>query len=547
MNYRYLLITLILLGTGFTSLSQNLKKTIDEIVEEKYKPGEPGAAILVARDGNIIHRNAYGMANLELDAPMDPDMVFQIGSITKQFTAVGVLMLYEKGKLSLEDDITKYLEDYPTHGHKITIHDLLTHTSGIKSYTSLSNWQEKWREDVKAGEFIEFFKNEPMDFAPGEKFMYNNSAYFLLGYIIEKVSGQKYPEFIEENIFKPLEMDDSYYGSKKQLIKKRADGYHKKDGFTNAEYLSLTQPYSAGSVMSTVDDFYKWQKGLMSEKLIKKETLEKAFTNYKLNNGEHINYGYGWFINEINGISTVEHGGGIFGYTSNAIYIPEKDILVVMFTNRDDFSPSEVSTRIAAHTINKPYPGEKDKINLKNSYLQSLTGVYEFEDGIIRYISYEDGQLYSQRKGSSKLNIFPYEKNRFFFEGSFTTYEFIKKNGDIELVFKNRINETKGKRTDTNLPKKEEKEISETDPEILEQYTGEYVLQPNFSIVISLEGNQLKAKATGQGKYEIYPLSKTRFFYKVVDAEIEFVQNKEGKTDALILYQGGQEIKGIKQ
>src|SRR6056297_876104 len=311
MNYKQLLMLLILLGVGTVATCQKPETQFEEIIKEKYKADEPGAAVLVAKNDDVIYRKAFGMADLELDVKMKSEMVFEIGSVTKQFTAISILMLMEEDKLSLEDDITKYIEDYPTHGHTITIHHLLTHTSGIKSYTSMKEWQEKWRKDYEPKEFIDFFKYEPMNFAPGEEFSYNNSAYFLLGYIIEKVSGKTYPEFIEQNIFKPLEMNNSYYGSQKKIIENRAPGYQKKDEFVNAEYLSLTQPYSAGSIMSTVNDLYKWHKALHDYKLVEKETLEKAFSNYTLNNGEKINYGYGWFINEINGSSTIEHGGGI--------------------------------------------------------------------------------------------------------------------------------------------------------------------------------------------------------------------------------------------
>ena len=545
MNYKQLLMLLVLMGFGTIATCQKPETQFEELIKEKYKTDEPGAAVLVAKNNDIIYRKAFGMADLELEVKMKPEMVFEIGSITKQFTAISILMLMEEDKLSLEDDITKYIEDYPTHGHTITIHHLLTHTSGIKSYTSMKEWQEKWRKDYEPKEFIDFFKYEPMNFAPGEEFSYNNSAYFLLGYIIEKVSGKTYPEFIEQNIFKPLEMNHSYYGSQKEIIENRAPGYQKKDEFVNAEYLSLTQPYSAGSIMSTVDDLYKWHKALHNHKLVEKETLEKAFDNYTLNNDEKINYGYGWFINEIKGSPTIEHGGGIFGYTTNAIYLPEENVYVAMLSNRSDFSPSTVSTRIAAHAIGKPYPGEKDRIKKEDEFLRSLEGVYDFDDGTTRYLTFEDGQLYSQRKGGGKIKIFPYDDKKLYFEESFAKYTIISKDGDdIKLFFKNRIEETKGHLTDRKIPEKKEVELS---TELLKKYLGDYELQPNFIITITLEDGQLYAKATGQEKYKIFPKSDNRFFYKIVDAEIEFIKNDAGEVNALILYQGGREMRGEKK
>lgn len=206
--------------------------------------------------------------------------------------------------------------------------------------------------------------------------------------------------------------------------------------------------------MSTVDDFYKWDKAVISYDLIKEETLQKAFKNYTLNNGEKINYGYGWGINEINGSSSSEHGGGVFGFTTNAIYMPDENVFVVMFTNRGDFSPTETLVKIAAHAIGKPYPGEKDRIKMDDDFLRSLTGVYEFEDGVKRYITYEDRQLYIQRTGRSKLKLFPFAENKFFFEDSVSSYEFVKgKDDGMEIVFKSRINESRGKRTTHEIPK----------------------------------------------------------------------------------------------
>src|SRR5262245_36905600 len=175
--------------------TKDLETAINEVLEKSFKPNEPGAAVIVVKDGRVIFRKGYGMANLELGVPVEPDMIFRIGSVTKQFTAVAILMLAEQGKLSLNDEITKFLPEYPTQGHKITVEHLLTHTSGIKSYTGLPEWRPLWRKDVTMRELIDLFKDKPMEFAPGERWNYNNSAYVLLGAIIEKVSGQSYADF----------------------------------------------------------------------------------------------------------------------------------------------------------------------------------------------------------------------------------------------------------------------------------------------------------------------------------------------------------------
>jgi len=179
------------------------------------------------KGGQVMLRKGYGMANLELGVPIQPDMVFELGSITKQFTATAVLMLQERGKLSIEDDVTKYLPDYPTQGQKITIDHLLTHVSGIPSYTGLPEWLPRVREDLTVQQLIDIFKDKPLEFNPGEKWSYNNSAYILLGAVIEKVSGKSYEDFIEQEIFAPLGMKRSYYGHQNEVIPGRVSGYDK--------------------------------------------------------------------------------------------------------------------------------------------------------------------------------------------------------------------------------------------------------------------------------------------------------------------------------
>ncbi len=328
---------------------------VDKLLAAQYPASGTGASALVARNGQVIYKKAFGMANLELNVPMQLDNVFRIGSITKQFTAVAILQLMEQGKLSLQDDITKFIPDYPTHGYKITIEHLLTHTSGIKSYTNMESFGSIMRLDKTPEEMVNFFKNQPMDFAPGTQWNYNNSGFFLLGYIIEKLSGKTYPQYVEDVFFKPLGMTNSYYGNDSKLIKNRATGYQKgENGTENADPLSMTQPFAAGSLQSTVEDLYKWNRAVHSYKLLKKETLDKAFTPYKLSDGTATHYGYGWFLDNLQGSVTIEHGGGINGFLTMAKYLPKEDLFVAVFSNSTANSPEEVAEKIAAFAIGKP-------------------------------------------------------------------------------------------------------------------------------------------------------------------------------------------------
>lgn len=537
---------LCLLATSIVS-AQSLESKIDKILTEQFKSNETGVSALVAKDGKVIYRKAFGKADLELDVNMTPENVFEVGSITKQFTAVGILMLLEEGKLTLEDDITKFIPDYPTKGKKITVHHLLTHTSGIKSYTGMRKFGEVMTMHKSPLKFIDFFKNEPMDFDPGEKYKYNNSGYFLLGYIIEKASGMSYQKFIKERIFDKIGMNNSYYGSHQEVIKNRASGYNKRNGkFSNAQYISLTLPYAAGSIMSTVDDMLKWQTAITTDVFVKEATIDKAFTNYTLNNGEKINYGYGWSLNEINDVTTIEHGGAIPGYLSMGVFVPSDNVYVIVFSNCGCKSPTNTALKIAALAMSKPMFEKSKAVSLSQNQLKKWVGTYQFKNDVVRYITLKDNQLYSKREGNNfSSEIYPTSENTFSFEDGFITYSFTIEDGKKVAYFKNRINKSKGIYTNKKAPK-EKKEVKVA-ANILKAYDGVYELQPGFDLTIESKGDKLYAQATGQSQFELFAESETKFFLKVVKASVEFHKNDKGEVNALTLFQGGRAMKAKKK
>jgi D-alanyl-D-alanine carboxypeptidase len=520
-----------------------LAKKIDAVMSEVYKPGEPGAALLVRRDGQTIFRKGYGMADLELGVPVEPDMVFRLGSITKQFTAVSILMLAEQGKLGLQDEITKFLPDYPMQGCHITVEHLLTHTSGIQSYTDQPEWLAMWRKDMTVKEIIDLAKDKPMLFEPGERWTYCNSGYVLLGAIIEKVSGQSYEDFIDAHVFKPLGMKHSYYGSAERIIPRRIPGYQTgKNGFINAPYLSMTQPYAAGSLLSSVDDLAVWSDAVFSGKLVGKSWLDKAFTPYKLKNGESTGYGYGWFISNNQGHRIIEHGGGINGFTSYEMTLPEDRVFLALLTNSAiaGRAPEPRAVKIAGLVLGLPEP-ERKAISLTAQDLDPLTGVYEDEAKEERYITREGMKLFSQRSGQGKNEILPASPLEFFFKDSPARILFVKNAAGAVtgLRVQDRIGPAQiYTKTDRPFPA-QKKEIT-VDPKIYDQYVGDYELAPGFIITILRRGNQLISLATGQPEVELFPESETRFFLKVVDAQVEFVKDASGKVTGLVLNQGGQ-------
>ena len=526
-----------------TAQNQNLTQQFDDIVAQYYTDSNaPGATVLVAKNGKAIYRKAVGKSNLELDVDMIPENVFMLASITKQFTAIAILMLEEQGKLSLNDPITKFIPDYPTHGKTITVHHLLNHTSGIKSYTSIGDLRQIARQDKTLDELIDFFKNEPMDFDPGEDYRYNNSGYVLLGKIIEVVSGETYADFIDNHIFQPLGMTASQYGSHSKLIKNRAMPYEEGDkGYVNASYLSMSLPHAAGALTSTIDDMLKWQNALANNTLIKASTLQKAINGSKLNNGEHIDYGYGLGELTLKGSKGYTHSGGIFGTSTNGIYLINEDVYVIGLSNCSCNNIDAVTTQLAAAAIGKPYPSMKDVIQLNEDQLKKWVGAYQFEDGTVRHIFFKDGALKSMRESTTNtvFDIFPLSENRFMFADGNIEYEFSQSDdGKKQAIF---ITDSKniGKQIDKAMPEAR-KEITLSN-DILSQYDGKYQLAPNFNVVITVKGNEIFAQATGQEQFPLFAENETTFFAKVAALKVVFNKNASGKVESFTLHQGGQE------
>lgn len=525
--------------------AQDYIQNVDAYLKEQYPSTGPGVSFLIAKKGKTIYQKAFGKANMELGVSMSSDNVFEIGSITKQFTAISILMLMEDGKLSIDDEITKYIPDYPTQGKKITIHHLLNHTSGIKSYTGMANFRNRAKTDISPKDLIDLFKNEPMDFEPGEQYKYNNSGYILLGYIIEKVSGETYAGFLNNRIFKPLGMTSSSFGSRKQLIQNRAAAYSETNtGYENADYLSMSIPYSAGAIISTTGDLLKWQNALNKNMLIKKENYEKAINGSTLNNGKHISYGFGFEEGNINGSKTIEHNGGIFGYTSMGIYIPEEEIFVSGLTNCDCKDISGVTARIASIAIGKPYPDKKNAIKLTEKELEKWVGTYKFEDETIRFITLEKGQLYSQKESSKKFPLYPVTSKHFIFENGSQSYFFSDKNASKEVSFKKNGNSFLGVYIDRK-PSAVKTEII-LPVESLDKYVGKYQLTPSMILEITRKQSQIFGQLTGQPSFELFAEGDNSFFLKVVDAQLKFIENSAGRVTNSVLQQNGREISGKK-
>jgi CubicO group peptidase (beta-lactamase class C family) len=523
-----------------SSLGQNPEKQFDKILSEQNFENSPGFAVLVAKNNEVIYRKAFGYANLELDVPMKPENIFRIGSITKQFTAAAILKLEEEGKLSLQDDITKFIEDYPTHGHTITIEHLLTHSSGIKSYTSMKEWDAEMRKkDFTPAEMIDFFKNQPMDFAPGEEFLYNNSAYFLLGHIIEKASGKTYEEYLKDTFFEPLGMTGTSYGNPSRVIKNRAAGYMKKNGeFVNAEFLSMTQPYAAGSLLSNVDDLFTWYTAVMNDKVISKENRVKAHTSFKLNNGKPTGYGYGWFLGNIQGSPMIEHGGGINGYLTASLWLPDEKVFVAVFSNCNAMPPQSTAFKLAAAAIGKPF--DRKEIELDKNILQDYVGVYESDEQETRTVVVENDSLFYVFPSGNRTKLLPFAKDHFFTKNSFNEFVFERNTqGEVVSLTASGTGYLPMKLDKTDKPVEVKKEVELPD-ELLDKYLGKYELMPEFFLTVTRQGKRVFVQGTGQNPIEVFATEPHRFFAKIINAEIIFHPDESGLVTALTLIQNGE-------
>jgi D-alanyl-D-alanine carboxypeptidase len=334
-----------LLSLGFAP-SQEAATRVEAVLEAELQAGRiPGAAVAVARDGKIAFSKGCGQATAAT--------VFRIGSITKQFTAAAILLLRDEGKLSVDDPLSKFLPEFP-HGKDVSIRHLLTHTSGIKSFTSLKEYRTGMAGDRTPEEMIQLFRDQPVDFPPGEKFLYNNSGFFLLGVIIEKASGTTYAEFLKKRLFAPAGMESTWVDAPKLEVARRATGYKKvQEEWKEADPISMTQPGGAGAMISTVEDLLKWDAALHGGTLLKKESLAEMTTPSTLKDGKATRYGFGLFIEGQGAARVIGHGGGINGFVSYLGRFPERGLSVAVLVNSEGYD-----ARGLANKVLKAYAGE---------------------------------------------------------------------------------------------------------------------------------------------------------------------------------------------
>ncbi len=375
---------------GIHRVLEDFRRLIDERVQARALRGNwVGLALGMQLKGTVqIH--TYGYADLENLVPVREDSVFRIGSLTKQFTAALVLKLAELGKLSIDDDITSFLPDYPARNRRITLHHLLSHTSGIQTYSTIPEFWKRSREDLSPEAIADLFKDEPLRFEPGERYEYNNSGYHLLGMIIEKVLSKPYSECLADQLFSPLDLRRICYLETDPVVPSRVRGYVHESGETrNAPYLSMSLPYAAGALGSTVGDLLGWQRALNEHKILSERSLRLMRTPVQLRSGTPMTYGYGVAIANFDGEVKVTHSGGIHGFVSVLSHYPREDLTIAVLVNTGSANPWAVDSEIARIILNRPIPPVQ-RVSLSPEELQLYCGTYLMGDRELEVALEED-------------------------------------------------------------------------------------------------------------------------------------------------------------
>lgn len=432
-----LFIVLLVNSTAYAqSISKDETEFIDRLMVDQYKPVDPGAVILVAKHGKPVFRKAYGMADLQLGVENSPEYVFRIGSMSKQFTAVCMLQLVQQGKLSLDDDIKEHLPWYNTHDKKITIRNLLTHTSGITSYTAKSDFGKRAITDTSKRELAEYFMDDSLLFEPGSDWSYSNSGYAVANLIIEEVSGLSFGDYLQKNVFDPLEMSKTYIGRNELIIPQAVSGYSPGEdgGFKNAAYLNWAWPYGGGQILSCVDDLLKWDEALYSATILDRKVLELAWQSGVIPEDRETNYGLGWGLREHEGIKIVQHGGGINGFRSFGVRIPSSHLYTVILSNNTGESPSiakDIALKLAGKPLTKP-----SFVDAQETELEVFVGHYKmhrlgsriakqfFEEDVYRHVTMSDGVLFAQSPRGPKQVLNKVNRDCFFIKESKTFVRF---------------------------------------------------------------------------------------------------------------------------
>ncbi len=568
--YSYFVATILCFIISSSLVAQTKQDIIDRLITTYHENNRFNGVVLVMEKGEVVLKKAYGMANMEWDVSLTTDAKFRIGSVTKQFTAAIILKLVEEGKIKLTGKLSDYLPYYrKDNGDKITIHHLLNHSSGIPNYTALPGMFTKTgMYPHEAEEFVKNYCSGDLEFEPGTQFRYNNSAYYILGVIIERITEKSYSDNLCEIILKPLEMNNSGAGCNYMLLKKRTAGYARAfKRYDNSLYTQPSVTFSAGNMYSTVDDFYKWYKGLTAYKVLSKETTEKMFTPNIKDGAWH--YGYGFSLRSFHTegmedtLSVIQHGGDIFGFSSLIYWTRENDQFIALLNNFMGFPRTEITNNIMkilngseADMVAKEISYELNDIIDRDGIGTAIekyyelkkedTGKYIFSEAALNALGY---YLMNNNKLDESLEIFKLNVKEYPKSGNVydSMAEALLNNGNKAEAIKNykkayELNPANKNAAD--FLKENGIELSEDiklKSDELKEYIGKYQLAAGVIFTISEKESHLFAQLTGQRELEIFCKEKDKFYYKEVNAQLQFNRNKTGEIISCTLLQNNRE------
>jgi CubicO group peptidase (beta-lactamase class C family) len=527
---------LVILFVATSCFAQDTKR-MDDVVQSYAGNKTFMGTVLVARGSDVLLSKGYGSANLEWDIPNTPTTKFRLGSITKQFTAASILMLEERGKLKLDDPIKKYVPEAPAAWEPITIFNLLTHTSGIPNFTNLPEYKTLKLEATPVAKTIAVVRDKPLDFSPGEKMSYSNSGYLVLGYVIERITGASYEKFVTDNIFVPLGMKDSGYDSNTAIIAHRAAGYTSSAaGPVNADYVHMSVPHAAGALYSTTEDLLRWEQGLFSGKLISATSLAKMTTPFKSD------YAFGVMVQTAGGRKVIQHGGGIEGFNTFLAYYPDTKLTVAVLANLNGQAPNQIAATLAdlAHGGTVQLTSERKEIALPVATLAKYVGTYEVAPGVNMLMRLVGDHLTTQLGGQRQIPVFAESETKFFLKVVDAQVEFFTDaSGAVtHAVMYQNGGERRARRISGTVAEPSPRKEMALPASTLARYVGKYQMPSNAELSVTLEGTQLMAQLTGQPAFPVFAESETLFFFKVVDATLEFQKDTCGAVTAVRLRQG---------
>ena len=542
-----LIVAMLLSAAPAAALPTDFKAKADQMLADAYAASGPGAAVIVTENGKTVYAAGRGLADVERNISITPATRFRIGSITKQFTAAAILRLVEQGKVSLDDPLSKYLPTYPAPGASATVRQLLNHTSGVMPYTNIPGWMTEAQtgRPYTTEQLIAVFKDLPAPSRPGEKYQYNNSGYVLLGAIIEKVSGKRWDKAVAD-LIAPLKLATIRSGIGVDGTAGMALGYTDTDGkVALAQNINMSVPHAAGALVGTVGDLATWGNALHNGKLLSATSYAGMTGSVTTADGKTEPYGYGLQTGDVRGHKEIGHGGGIFGFSTDSLYLPKEKIFVAVFANSDSpqSSPGMVARRLAALAVNDAYPVfTKGVVDPKA--LEPAFGVYAF-DNIKRTFFARDGKLFMQREGNGALEVFSAGKGRFFYgTDSLSWFELVGDGPSVRRIAFYPEGESKAAMGSRTAPPPIEKPAVANSAATLDLYAGSYTSMAGI-FVFKREGDGLTVKLGGQPAFPLKATSATEFEIPQVGARIRF-NVKDGKAGTITLFQGGQELEGVR-